>query len=316
MLALAPSMARAALSVVGQTTGAPSAPLYTCPGTDPAPAIAAAWGLTCEIFVDDMSNPATFDIGDTRRPGFHWYDHNNMPNAVQTDCPTEKAAPYCWPPQVAQPEDYTINGFGLTMDSTASGNEYPWWMWNTCYWNGSEVAGTTFQPPFYIDVSYSYSGTIIPPQAWSGWSIAWMLGEEWFGGGQSSPVRATEIDLYESPYGRTLHDYTYDNGELSGTDYDYNLPAVGGSPNGTLVITPAMNGGIGLVERATADIAYDTLEYSPTMVPVADGTALGMPAGTYSPIPNEHYCLMVSTGTGQVTNISRVAIWTLPPPGS
>ncbi|MGH7044944.1 MAG: hypothetical protein ACREE2_00970 [Stellaceae bacterium] len=312
-LALAPMTAWAASSVVGETTGASAAPLYTCPGTDTPPAIAAAWGLTCEVFVDNMENPQTYDIGDTRRPGFHWYDHNNMPDAAQTDCPTEKAAPYCWPPLVAQPEDYTINSSGLTINSTTSGNNYPWWMWNTCYWNGTAVAGTMFQAPFYIDVSYSYSGSIISPMDYSGWSIAWMLDENWFGGGQGSPVRTTEIDLYESPYGRTLHDYTYDAGAIDGPDNAYYLPAVGGSPNGTLVIPPAMNGGIGLVERATSDVAYDTLEYSPTMVPVADGTATDLPSGTYSIMPNEHYCLMVSNGTGQTTNISRIAVWTLPP---
>lgn len=275
-------------------------------GSDPAPAVATAYGLTCETFVDTMSDPTEFDTTDTRNSSYRWFVHNAWPTAVQNNCPGQ---PKCWynlTPTAS--EDYTVTVGGLVMSPIT--NVYPGLMFSTCAYTTSPAGyvGTTFEGSFYIDVTFTYVGT--PSDQYS---TVWMQPTEFLTAGADATQRVVELDLYESHegYDRHVYDWIYTGG-LATTNYNYVAP-LGGSTNGTLVVAPELNGGVGLLERATDDVVFDTLQYSPTMTPVGEAGPIGDPVGTFSPINSQHYCILMTSGTGQTTTISKIAVWQQPP---
>jgi hypothetical protein len=107
-------------------------------GPDTTPTVAAAQGLTCEVFKDDFTTEGTaaIDTGNTKIPGTcsgatypngicHWYVNNSWANTAFTQC-TGNASNLCLqnlPPTVTA--DYSASGSGLLLSPqilTVTGN--------------------------------------------------------------------------------------------------------------------------------------------------------------------------------------------------
>jgi hypothetical protein len=278
-----------------------AAPALAC-GPDAPPAFVAAYGITCEVFNDDMTSPATFDVNDTRAPGFNWYVHNSWPNAANSGgcfgcIPTRKT-------------DYTINGSGLTMDPVD--NAYEKSMFMSCAAttaNAAGYVGTVFSGSFYVRIVYTANYA-------HGGHIAWMTAMEYYQAGQSVPSGPEdEIDFFEdTPFSNSmLHEWSFVGGVA--THITQYAAAQGNSPIGFLVVEPSRNGGTyGIVKRATNDIVYDTLQFGPTVTPIGQSGPTGDPIGTWRHLNTDHYCLMLSNyGPGSPYVVTSVKVWMAPP---
>jgi hypothetical protein len=264
-------------------------------GTDPTPAPALAYGLTCEVFVDNMTSSATIDTANTLAPGFHWYINNWWPNAVQAGW-TVTGHP------VTTSGDWNISAGGLQMAPTNGGINYGGSMFNTCvqaptapFWTGTAFTGS-----FYMDVTYTTN---------SQQDVSfWLNPVEFF---VSTATRTEEIDNFESQFVKMLHDWTNWSG---GTSPSINYSATnGGSVNGVLLVAPSLNGGVGLLKRAVNDVVNDTLQYSATMVPIANGVSTGLASGSFSPLPTQHYCILLTGDKYDgVLTVQKVAVWQAP----
>jgi hypothetical protein len=270
---------------------------------DPVPAIAATYGLTYEAFCPDMTNPAIYDLSDSLEPGFTWYIRRDWPYGRDW-------AGCCTAYDPTPPSQFTINSSGLTIGATDDwdgGGEF-----YTCAAanNSAGYVGTTFSGSFYVDVAYTSSG------ASDGNSAVWMDSinnlTANLNGNAASTVRWIELDNFETEYGRTVWDIQY-AGSTEDFQDDYQIPINDNGVNGTLVVAPSLNGGTGLIERANNDVAFDTLEYRPTMVPVAAGAPLNYLAGTFSEINQDHFCILMGSDPGRTMTVSKVQVWTLPP---
>jgi hypothetical protein len=269
-------------------------------GPDAAPAIASAYGLTCEVFNDPMTSAATFDVNNTLAPGFNWYLRQDWPNARDN-------ASSGIPPTTGV--DYTIDGSGTTMHPVAGFHEKS--IFSTCAASSATAAGyvgTVFQGSFYADITYNYT---IGDNTYH---LLWMIPTEYLTGGQATPGTIDELDILEStPFNsRWIHEWSYTAGVATGTgSYEAGL---GGSTNGTLVIAPALNDGTyGLLKRATNDVVYSTLQFGPTVVPIDNGSSTALPVGMFKYLNTNHFCLMLASAIGAPFTVSSVKIWMAPP---
>lgn len=287
-----------------------SSAAWAC-GPDTAPAIAAAYGLTCEVFDPNMGDSSTYDLTNSGVAGFTWYINRYWLYAATWG---EIAGP-----NPTSSSDFTINSSTntLEMNTTVTNNQYPGMMFSTCTPanNTTGYIGRTFSGSAYMRVTYTpqvgETGSGMDAAVWREPLEALVP----FWNVPDSTTRWVEIDDFETEYGRTEYDISQ-TGPAPGTQnwlYQYQIPLNESGTNGTLIVAPQLNGGTGLVERANNDVAFDTLQYSPTMVPVANGTPLSYPAGTYTPISTNHYCVMITDGTPQVFNVEKIQIWQAPP---
>lgn len=271
-------------------------------GPDAPPADAATFGLTCEVFHDSMTSATTFDTANTRAPGFNWYPNSNWTNVAANP-------PGGWVTSVnpTAPSDYTIGPGGLVMNPAT--NNYPISMWSTCTQasNSAGYTGTVFQGSFYVEIAYSYTGS---PQGGTQWAALWMEGTEFLAGGITSPneIDFVEMDLMESPYGRHL--LVWDSVAGAVNQFLTYAVALGGSPNGTMVIQPSDNDGTtGFVKNYTAGVLYDTLQAGPTIVPIGQNGPIATGSGAIKQVFTNHYCLFLTTGPGQPLTVTSVKVW-------
>jgi hypothetical protein len=279
--------------------GGTANPSTTCLGLHAPPAAAAAFGLT------DMTSTASYDLADTGNPGFAFYIHNEWP--------TPALAEYWWRHTTpTDPSTYTISSSGITIHQIDETNLTPW-PFDTCVYNPTYppgYVGTAFKPPFYIEVDASWTGS----QTGSWGPTAWMADVREF---VPTPVPfspSEEIDLFEYTYGTQLHEWVIDTGTTGPVaDWGIGLP-LPSEPFGTMVITPSMNGGVGLVNRYGNNTLIGSLTFSPTDLATATTGSINNNAiGRFSDLPNESECLQFSSSTGFDFTIRSIRVWTTPP---
>lgn len=310
-LALTPAVI-AGTSIVGQATGGPAN--NGC-GPDPAPAPAAAWGLTCEVFVDNFTSLADIDLSNTKAPNYKWYVNNAWPNNTST----------VWNSAATSPaSNFTLAaGGGVTITPTT--DTFPVGNMESCVASGttSGYLGTVFVAPFYVDESVSWAGTGTGSNSWPD---VWFAPTEFLTGGNG--VTFDEIDRAEhQPAGddSVTHEWNVSGNTINrkndaGSTDTLPSPAT----YGTLTIPPALNSGIGLEQFYTNDVhqtAFD-VTYSSSDPATFDGSSSNIncitgacnPNGTFIPMASGHYCLMLSAGPGGgAMTVTKVAVWVLPP---
>jgi hypothetical protein len=264
---------------------------------DAVPAPAAAWGLTKETFCDNFTSASTIDTTDSKLAGFKWYIHNTWPSSSSN---------YGWttlPPTTLA--EFSVSS-GLTMQpaSATPGAGTAIEEFNTCVTNASSgYIGTTFKPPFYIDVTATWAYGTSGPPSWTTaqwWPIAWTEPAPLFTLGNSGSLNYTEFDLFEGPYGKSAHFWSWANNEggVIATQNSQNFAS--GVPIGTLVIPTTMNSGTGLVKGYNNEVADASLNFTYTT------------SGNFSDIDNEQNCILLSGGHGWPMTITSIKIFQLP----
>lgn len=300
----------AAAQSVGGSSGISAISVASAPV---APAPAAGVGFTTSKFYD--ASFTSIDRTNSLLPGFNWYVNNQFPNAfangtawapITTSIPTPSA-------------DLIVTGNILEISDSA--NNFTQGI-NTCYWNGSAVAGTTFSGGFYVEVSMAYDVSLSPAgQSGAAWPIYWFTPEEFLNGSITN-TNFAELDGYEAGPTATpgviqtnmaFHYWNTSNG-LNTVNSNYTVSIAGNLLNqhayGTLYATAASNGGLGLIKRYFDGtlIKSATVNFSASAVPNPSATPNNA-SGTFSQIDSEHHCLMLGAGHSWPNYIAKVQVW-------
>jgi hypothetical protein len=146
-------------------------------GTDTPPAIAAANGLTCEVFVDTFTNTNSIDTADTRNPGScplatfpngvcHWFVHNAWPAFAAPGLGGFPQGVNLTNMPPTMPVDYSVSSSGITLQpqvltvtaSTVNGSNQLTGISNT---SGVITGGsaTVVGPGIPVATTFTLSGT-------------------------------------------------------------------------------------------------------------------------------------------------------------
>lgn len=286
---------------------------WACTNPDSIPAPAAFWGLTCETFVDNFASLADVDVNNTGSPTYTWFTNNAWPATTDP----------VWADAVPTPAgDFAISGGGLTITPTS--DVYPVGNLSTCRYTSATpgYVGRTFTGAMYVDESVSWAG---PGTGTNSWPDGWMAPTEWLAGGVG--VTWDENDIFENQPGggdRVTHEWNVTGGTVNrqnsgGAAVTLASPAT----YGTLIIPPALNGGTGLGQMYTNDAqqtafnitfsagAPATFNGSSGNVSCETGTC--NPNGTFVPMSQQHFCLMLSAGPGGgATTFTKIQVWQAP----
>jgi hypothetical protein len=278
----------------------------TC-GPDPAPAPAAAWGYTCEVFWDHFDDIATIDVNNTKAPGFKWYVNNRWPGL---------AAGRNWnTTTITPPGDIAIVSGGMRLTPTFDDGVNM----QSCVTNGLPNSWNGYAIPgrFYVEVevtSVSPSIGIVPPNTW--WPAFWTMAVEFLSAPDPSPalIIHSELDIFESinnpgSTGRNVHWWSV-NG-TSQTDhpvtYGADTTVLNGNKFAALVVSAEQNGGTGFVAGYVNDVHQTSGGPGDRAWPPADAN--------YNKTATDHHCLMISSGKNQALTLKAVKVWG-PPPAS
>jgi hypothetical protein len=263
-----------------------SAAAQTC-GPHTPPAIAASYGFTCETFWDDFTSLSTFDMADTLAPGFNWYLRRF--NTI-----TEPTAGLSIVPGGLRLNPATVYSdiYGLyNIGSCTAGAE-----------SGGNLVGKRVAGPMYVELVLSeVFGDDLGP--W--WPAFWMLGEEQIKG-TVRPYDSPEIDLREHASGgsRNLHRWHLNADFLTQEEtYTYYAGIPSFSPGeklGVLILSPELNGGVGLVRGYYNDTLYEPHDVT------------WAPGGLYSEAAIAPMCLLFGTGANEPVTLRSWRIWQAP----
>lgn len=278
-------------------------PAFAC--SDTIPAIATANGLTNEFYCPDLTQTSTYDVNNTKAPGFGLYINTAWPDTAQ---------PSFWVGRspLTAPE-YTINGTGLTLTPTVTTNGAELMMSTAPANNTQGFVGTAFTAPFYLQITWTCTGSA------NGGSVAlWFFPQEYFVGGTTNTYLTTELDMVDqvtscgNPGISALHDWTWHGGAAT-NDLLYASGSFVSSTSGVMVLPPpgASTGTIEFVHNGTGT---DTCSYSATTVPSCTGggsfTPPGPPSGSFSHTAAAGpYFLMLNAGGTQSLHVTNIQAW-------
>jgi len=285
------------------------APSLACTDSIPAPAV--TWGYTHEVYC--LNNISQVDVSNTGNPGYLLYRRIGWPGlysgntAGQTDPPT----PGSWYTAAA--------GGGIQILTTGSDTSNPGIDLTSCITNGTagQWIGTTITGPFYIKtvIGSAPSGR----SGGTGWwpVFPWMLPTEYYSAAAPGVASMTEIDTFES----LLADGSWVADIVSWLPSpNWNTPAQvnhayqrdqGGGGNhagqvyGTLLVSPAQNGGTGFF----AGYFAANTSTPETLNPTTPNTVNFTTGDQINQALTQHNCINVSSGSGQTTVIKSIQVW-------
>jgi hypothetical protein len=203
-------------------------------------------------------------------------------------------------------------------------------MFNTCGYSASApgYVGTTFTPPFYVDVTSTYGTAGGNYTTYESDPTYWLLSSRVLASGTiSSNLYATEINGFESAYGQsdinsaTLDGdghYYWSGGQGAGViNYSWSV-GIGSSPRGALVMPPLSAGGgaqnTGILEYTGNEVVNSTLTFGPLTAPSSNGSPNGQPVNTYPTMGTDTYCLMMDASANWPMTVTKVVVWQAPTP--
>lgn len=243
----------------------------------------------------------------------------------------------------SQATSFTLSGTTATMSANATStntgatyvlkNVHNGWMLQSCGYSASGYVGTAFTGDMYVQIDATigtqgslWSVTQSEPEFWT-WPI------EMFNGGPPSssvPLNIMEMDFFDSDgtAQRAVYNEQFLDGQVAfqfgdstgapGPFYSYQV-AQGSTPFGTLVMSPGSNAGgtnIGLVSFDSNGTTYGTMKYGPSITPsatVGSGVSGSTSAGSFTLLPQQHYCLMLDGAADYNLTVRSVKVWQAPP---
>lgn len=297
------------LNGAGGTPGSSSA----C--SDPIPAPAVTWNFTNEVFcINDISQ---IDVNNTGAPGFRLYTRIGWPGLASgnTGTQSQAATPASW---FSSPSG---GGFQILTTGT-SGN--PGIDLESCITNGTagQWIGTTFSGSMYVKMLVGSAPSGTGADTW--WVVGpWFEPTEYLAAASPGPANFTELDVSEflqadgtwtsnvigwqpsptwnTPVHTFVDPFQRDRGGTSSSN-----PNHVNQTYGTLVVSPALNGGTGLIQGYFSP----DLSTPETLNSVGTNTINFAPSDQIAQILTQHNCMAFSSGSGQVDVIRSVQVWT------
>jgi hypothetical protein len=274
-------------------------------GPHTAPAQAATVGFNCETFFDGPWSLATIDINNTKGAGFKWYTDMTWPQSTFYSSPVS-----AWRNLgTNSPGDFSISGGDLVFAPQApvtfdggihAGNI----MTCTAIADPPYYRGTTFSGGAYFEVLATWpNGTAHGSEP--SWPNAWTMAIKFLTGTGVLPFNFSEMDIFESAFGRNFHQWEIDGVTL--IDHASNCGACGIPPSGVkygfLVVPGALNGGTPKVDYYANDA------FVATSAPPSPYTQAVFETAAADPT-----CLILGTAQSNPMTVQTVRVWQQQPP--
>lgn len=282
---------------------------------DSIPAPASAWGYTNEVYC--LNNISQVDVTNTGNPGYLLYTRIGWPGLASGNTATQSQSPTpgSWFTAAA--------GGGIQVLTTGSDSSNPGVDLTSCITNGTagQWIGTTITGPFYIKVVIG--STPSGRSGGTGWFpvFPWMEATEYLAAAAPGPASFTEIDTFESLLsgGGGLANVigwmpspNWNSPVQSVTDaYQYDQGGGGnhaGEVYGTLLVSPAQNGGTGFF----AGYYSSSTSIPEALNPNGTNTINFTTGSQINQALTQHNCVNVSSGSGQTTIIKSIQVWQSP----
>lgn len=268
-------------------------------GPDPAPAPAAAIGMTCETFWDDFTSSSTIDMTNSLAPGFKWYLGNNWPRALDLNWPG--GAPVTTPTPTSW---FSIGSGGLSISALIDDVR-------------GQVLLTSCGPiasaPFYVGTPITGGFFLRTVQGASGssganaWPLIWTFPTEFLVGGVGGAAVFVENDHLEGhanqPVGnfqRLLHHWLYPGHNDNAFGGPHGAPPTTGTVADSFVVPAALNGGTSKMDYYVNGVVES----------VTDSTSY---PGSFDLYMSNHNCIILGSGFGSTLVLRSLQVWQTPP---
>lgn len=233
----------------------------------------------------------------------------------------------------------TISGTTATLSQNATAtntgatyilsNVYNGWMMQTCGFSASAPGwvGTAFTGDMYVQIDATpgtqganWSGSQSEAEFWT-----WPLELFNANGFSTSNLPIMEVDFLDTGglNQRVIYNEGFQSGNVNfqqsnnngGSYYNY-TGSLGSTPYGTLIMSPGSNAGgsnIGVIAYDSNGTTYSTATYGPTIVPTGSGVGGATSIGSFTLLPQQHYCLMLDAAPDWLMTVRKVAVWQAPP---